>query len=162
MKKITIHEMREADIEEVSRLVCDSFRWSAEREGYTAEQIAAYVAERGSPEVLRAQFSRCQWRVARAEDTIVGVAAVKGNEIDKLYVDPQFLRRGIGRRLFQAAEELIARAGHKEVVLGTGFPASLPFYRAMGMQECGRRTIAIGPCKGKEIRSLHKALFRQA
>ena len=159
MKKITIHEMRDSDIEEVSRVVCDSFRWSAERDGYTAEQIAAYVSERGSPEALRGQFPLCQWLVACAEDTIVGVAAVKGNEIDKLYVDPRFLRQGIGKRLFQAAEDLIARAGHKEVVLGTAFPASLPFYRAMGMQESGRKIIAIGPFKGRASILLTKPLF---
>ena len=152
--------MREADIPAASRLVCDSFRWSAEREGYAPEQISAYFAERGSPQALRALLPLCQWLVAWKEDTIVGIAALKGDKIDKLYVERRFLRQGIGRRLFRRAEELIARAGHKEIVVGTGFPGSIPFYRAMGLRESGRKTIVTGPCAGKEVVLLRKPLLR--
>jgi GNAT superfamily N-acetyltransferase len=161
MMEIAIREMRASDIEEASRVVCDSFRWGAEREGFTSDQINGYFAERGSPEALRAQFPLCRWLVACKGDRIIGVVAVKGNEIDKLYVDPRFFRQGIGRRLFQGAEELIVRSGHKEITLGTGFPSTLPFYRAMGMHESGRKTIAVGPCVRRTSTLLVKPASRR-
>jgi len=71
-------------------------------------------------------------------------------------VDPSHLRRRIGRALFTAAAKVIARAGHRQVRLGTIFPATLAFYRAMGMCESGRKTVGFGPMVGVEVILLRK------
>jgi len=131
--------MQEEDCSEVSRVVCTSFQWVADREGVTRERLNYYLSERGSEDAIRSQFQEYQCLVACAGQTIVGMVAVKGNEVTKLYVEPQFHRQGIGTMLFNAAQRIIMRAGHKEMVLGTAFDSSIPFYEAMGMSIVGRK-----------------------
>ncbi len=156
MRGITIRQMREDDCPQVSRLQCASFEYGALRAGYSAEQIAAYHRDRGSIESIRARLLQSHCHVACRGDQVVGVAGINGNEIATLYVDPECLRQGIGSRLFEVAARAIARAGHREILLGTIFPGAIPFYLAMGMAEAGRKRVAGGPMAGAESTLLKK------
>ena len=150
MPQVTIRDMRDEDCPEVSRVVCESFRWGARREGWAAEAVADYVVRRGREDAIREQSRGDRFLVACSGATITGVVATRGNEISKLYVDPSLLRRGIGSALFRAAEEAIRRDGHRDLVLGTVFDASIPFYEAMGMSKAGRKSVVCGPAEGAE------------
>ena len=88
----------------------------------------------------------------------MGVIGIKDNEITKLYVDPSRLRQSIGTGLFAAASDIIARAGHRELWLGTIFQDTLPFYKAMGMSEFERKPVGIGPMIGAKSILLRKAV----
>ena len=160
MEDIIIREMRDEDCAEVSRLECASFEFGARRAGFSAARIADHFRERGSEEAIRTQSHAYHCLVACRGPRIVGVIGIKGNEIAKLYVDPSGLRRGIGTALFRAASDVIARGGHPELWLGTIFPPTLPFYKAMGMSESERKPVAFGPMIGAESILLKKALWR--
>ena len=151
--------MRQQDCSQVSCVVCSSFTWGARNEGFTSERIQDYISERGSENVIRNQFHEYQCLVACLGGHVVGMVAVEGNEITKLYVDPRFLRQKIGTKLFKATEEISARAGHEELMLGTVFDASIPFYEAMGMSKLGRKSVACGPIKGADTMLLNKRLL---
>ena len=88
MQDIAVRAMELADCEAVSRVVCDSFQWAANHESFLAEEIEIYSAGRGSPQAIREQFRTYRCWVACESNRIVGMAAVKGNEITKLYVEP--------------------------------------------------------------------------
>ena len=150
--------MREEDCPQVSRLQCASFEFGAERAAFSAAQIADYFRERGSEEAIRTQFHAYHCLVACSAVGIVGVIGIEGNEIAKLYVDPLHLRQGIGTALFASAADIIAQAGHRELSLGTIFEGTLPFYRAMGMSESGRKTVGFGAMVGVEVVLLKKAV----
>ncbi|MDP6115450.1 MAG: GNAT family N-acetyltransferase [Planctomycetota bacterium] len=158
MEDITIREMGEEDCPQVSRLQCASFEFGAERAGFGAAQIADYFLKRGSEEAIKTQFHAYHCLVACGASDIVGVIGIKDSEITKLYVDPSHLGQGIGTSLFAAASEIIAQSGHQDLWLGTIFPATLPFYQAMGMSESGRKTVGFGPMVGAESILLKKAL----
>jgi len=150
--------MREEDCPEVSRVVCDSFRWAAEREGADEGEIGRYLTGRGSVTAIRDQFDEYQCLVACSGPTIVGMVAVKVNEVTKLYVDPPYHRRGIGTMLFSEAERLIARSRHKELVLGAAFGSSILFYEAMGMRAVGRKHDVLGTVEGANVMLMAKSL----
>lgn len=82
----------------------------------------------GADEALEGASSAEHGREHRAfEEHVVTVAEVGQQPVDRverphdrvegLYVDPEYARRGVGKRLMQHAETLIREAGYKSVHL---------------------------------------------
>jgi putative acetyltransferase len=76
----------------------DAQPWLEERMGYTGEQNLAFFRD-----VICVEF---QVWIAAEGATVLGLIALKDNEIDRLYVAPEFQRRGIGSALLDKAREL--------------------------------------------------------
>ena len=153
-----LRDMRDEDCLAVSRVVSDSFEWGAKREGWPVDRIQEYSLGRGCERAIREQFPKYRWRLACEAAGVVGVVAVKGNEITKLYVSPDRLREGIGTVLFGAAEEMIRREGHRELVLGAVFDSSIPFYESLGMSKVGRKSVVLGAAQGADAMIMRKPL----
>ena len=147
---ITIREMVDNDLAEVSRVVCVCYVWLAGKEGYTSEESARLISERGSVEALVSQQKECHFIVAEMDGKLTGIAATSKNIITKLYVDPEYFRKGIGSRLFDAAEKHIANDGYNDIFLGA-FPISAGFYEAKGMELEEKKLTTGGPIKGRMI-----------
>jgi len=133
-----IRLMRESEIADVSELLRECYTWLGDREGFSAEQVEFLTSERGSVETIRRESREQEYFVAEDEAGLSGMIAVSGDEIAKLYVKPSCHRRGIGRKLFEAAEARIRAAGHARVTLGA-FSSAVPFYEKMGMRVTGRK-----------------------
>jgi ribosomal protein S18 acetylase RimI-like enzyme len=135
-----IEPMTDADHVEVSELLRVCFNWLADREGFTDQQREFLVGPRSSAETLRIELQTRPHLVARDQDrTILGMAAIRENEIARLYVHPQYHGRGVGKALFQAAESMIRQAGFTEVTVAALVENAVAFYRARGMHEIGRQ-----------------------
>jgi GNAT superfamily N-acetyltransferase len=65
-----------------------------------------------------AEFLSVHKTVACINDNIVGFVGVEGDQLGWLYVDPQFARRGIGRRLLKHALQWIVGAARVHVLAG--------------------------------------------
>ena len=158
---MTIRGMTAADEQAVSDLLCVCYRWIAEPEGYTEEQVGFLLSQRGSLETVRRESREQQYLVACRGESLVGMVAVSGNQITKLYVDPAYHREGIGRALFEAAVAIIAAAGFDRAILGTT-PGTVPFYEALGMSVSGHRDHTAGVFSGRRTILMEKALRREA
>ncbi len=135
-----IEPMKVGDYAAVSELLRACFTWLAEREGFTDRQRAFLVGPRSDVETLRTESLTRPHIVGRDPDgTILGMAAIRENEIARLYVHPQYHGRGVGTALFQAAESMIRQAGFTEVTAAALVESSAAFYRARGMHETGRQ-----------------------
>lgn len=135
-----IEPMTDADHAEVSELLGACFNWLADREGFTERQREFLVGPRSSADTLRAESRTRPHLVARAADgTILGMAAVRDNEVARLYVHPKYHGRGVGQALFAAAESMIRDAGHAELTVAALVDSAAAFYRARGMHETGRQ-----------------------
>ena len=135
-----IEPMTDADHAEVSELLRACFNWLAEREGFTDRQREFLVGPRSGAETLRTEAQTRPHLVARGQNrTILGMAAIRENEIARLYVHPQVHGRGVGKALFQAAESMIRQAGSTEVTVAALVENAAAFYRARGMHEIGRQ-----------------------
>lgn len=150
--------MKDDDIAEVSDLLKACFRWLAEREHFTAAQTAFLVDERSSVETVREESKTRPHLVAREDGAVLGVVAVKGNEIARLYVHPRHHRRGVGKALFDAGIALIRDAGHREATVAALVDSAAAFYRSMGMTETSRQIYE--PCifLGREVILLAKPI----
>jgi GNAT superfamily N-acetyltransferase len=152
-----IRQMKEDEINTVSELLCACYRWLADREGYTPEQLEFLVHKRGSPETVRHESRKQLYLVACIGGAILGMASVSGNEVTKLYVEPGSHGQGIGAGLLAAAETAIRRAGFDRMFLGT-MSGAVPFYEAMGMTVSGTKRPSSGPFGDREVVLMAKSL----
>ena len=135
-----IEPMTDADHAEVSELLRECFDWLADREGFTDRQREFLVGPRSGAETLWEESRTRPHLVARDQDgTIMGMAAIRENEIARLYVHPQYHGRGVGKALFHAAESVVREVGFSEVTVAALVEDSAAFYRARGMREVGRQ-----------------------
>lgn len=157
-----IEPMTDADHAEVSALLSACFHWLADREGFNDVQRAFLVGPRSSPETLREESRSRPHIVARGDDgSILGMAAIRENEIARLYVHPRCHGQGVGTALFDAAEAMIRAAGHAEVTVAALVESAAAFYRARGMREIGRQPYEPEIFIGREVTLLSKPLVRR-
>jgi GNAT superfamily N-acetyltransferase len=132
-------EIKPARAEEAPRLTDICLRAKAHW-GYDAEFMAL------SREALTITPSMiAEGRVLRAENErgeILGVAtavplAAKGTfDLGQMFVDPDAMRGGLGRKLFEAIIALIAAEGATKLVI-LADPHAEEFYRRMGAKRVG-------------------------
>lgn len=83
-------------------------------------------------------------RVAIADDRIVGFATLLGPELEDLFVDPDSMRRGVGRALVLDAAA-VARARGLERLEVTANHHALDFYESLGFVLDGTVETDFGP-----------------
>jgi len=152
--------MTQAEVAEVSECLCSSYALLQEREGLSREQTEFLKSERGSPESIQRESQSQCYIVARDASQIVGVVAVSGEMITKLYVSPKHMGKGIGRSLYEAAESEIRAGGHTRVILGA-FPTAVAFYTRMGLTVVGQKR-PCGALAGLTLAFMEKELLPRA
>ena len=159
MHVVNIGPMTDADIEEVSALLRTCFNWLADREEFTPAQRAFLTGERSSAQTVREESKTRPHLVARDDcGTLLGMAAIRGNELARLYVDPRFHGQRVGSKLFDEAESMIRDAGFTEMTTAALVENAAAFYRARGMREVGREIYEPEIFLGREVVLLAKAL----
>lgn len=135
-----IELMTDVDHAEVSELLRACFDWLADQEEFTDQQRAFLTGPRSGVETLRSESLERLHIVARDSDgSILGMAAIRENEVARLYVHPRCHGRGVGKALFEVAESMIRQAGFAEVTVAALVENAAAFYRARGMREVGRQ-----------------------
>ena len=91
-------------------------------------------------------------RVAVANDRIVGVAEIVVSgpiaRLEKLFVEPECMRSGVGRMLFEWCVSTTRAEGADELVIDAD-PGAAEFYRRMGAFDYG--SVASNSIPGRQI-----------
>jgi ribosomal protein S18 acetylase RimI-like enzyme len=148
--------MRQSEISDVSELLREAYQWLGKREGLSSSQLKFLTTERGSVASIQRESLEQQYIVTVDGDHLTGVVSVAGDLITKLYVRPSMFGRGIGRKLYEAAEAIIAAGGHTHVRLGA-FGSAVPFYEHMGLHVSGQKRPG-GPMAGLVFTLMEKSL----
>ena len=118
----------------------------------------AALSNAGDRELLRARPEFLEWsgdaiaggrvRVAVEDGTVAGFATTLpvegGLELEDLFVEPDRMRRGVGRRLVEDVLDT-ARAEGVAHVWVTANPHAMAFYAAVGFQPAGTAMTPGGP-----------------
>lgn len=149
--------MLESDDKVVSQIMCECYRFIAEPDRLTVEQLDRMLQERCQPEHMAIMRSRFDCTVAEVNGKVCGIVALGGNNVAELFVHPAHHRHGIGAMLFRHAQERVKASDYtKLTVATTGY--AIPFYEAMGMHTVGRRQVTFGPLEGRDLILLEKKL----
>ena len=136
------------DAETVSRIVSLCYEGFGQTDNWSKDVIIELKESRGSAKHIRELTTNEDMFVADDEDRIKGMVSIRDNEITKLYIDPHYQRKGIGKQLFIHAQSFIRSHGHQDMFLGAAAQTPIPFYERMGMRITRQCTIDCGPCIG--------------
>ena len=157
---IMIRKATQQDAEIASRIICICYEGFGETDDFPGGVIAELKKCRGTAEHVAELITNENFFVADEKNLLKGVVSIKDNEITKLYIDPQYQGKGLGRRLFTHAEAFIKAKGYEDMFAVTATLAAVPFYEKMGMVVSQTRTIDKGPCIGMTSIVLRKS-FRE-
>ena len=131
---LIIRAFDRSDAASVSAVIRETMRRS-NGEDYPLSVLQPLIDYFSPAKVLRlGQERRCL--VAEIGDEIVGTISLEESELCTFFVLPDFQRRGIGRKLLQAMEEVAAFSGHRRLHVDSSI-TGVPFYAGMGYRRTG-------------------------
>ena len=123
------------------------FRISVEElaaEDYNEEQREAWASRADDEKAFSARLAEALTLLATIDGTIAGFASLKGpDEIDMLFVDPEFARQGVGRTLVDALMKLASARGAKRITAEASDVAK-PLFERLGFAAQQRNLARIG------------------
>lgn len=123
------------------------FRASIEElaaEDYDADQREAWASRADDEEGFGARLAGALTLLAVIDGEIAGFASLKGaEEIDMLFVDPEFARRGVGRTLVDALTRLAEARGARRLTTEASDVAK-PLFERQGFTAQKRNLVRKG------------------
>ncbi len=113
-------------------------------EDYDADQREAWASRADDEKAFGARLKEALTLLAVVEGTIVGFASLKsGEEIDMLFVDPEFAHQGVGRTLIDALTKIAEARGAKRLTTEAS-DAAKPLFDRLGFAAQKRNLVRVG------------------
>jgi putative acetyltransferase len=146
-----------ADAEAVRRVHEASIRQVCAAD-YSAQQIEAWASP-ARIEQYQFAIARQEFHVAVSGTTLIGFSEldVERGEVKAVYVDPAWLRRGVGRALLAELERVAREVRLGELQLEASLTAE-PFYLAAGYRAVRRATHILSSGEGLACIEMRKQL----
>ncbi len=133
MSAVSLRPFLQAD----ARRCAEIFRSSIDvlaAEDYDEDQRAAWASRADDEQAFGARLTGALTLIATIDGAAAGFASLKGaDEIDMLFVDPEFARQGVGRTLVDALTRLAQARGAKRLTTQASDSAK-PLVRAPGLR----------------------------
>ena len=158
MDNILIEKMKEKDIEQVAKILVDS--WKIAYKDFIDKTFLQNLSLEEKIEKLKQEYKVREYTIARNKDTneVVGVTRFGkrldepdrfteyDGEIDALYVKPGLLRKKIGSKLLLHAKESLKEQGNHKMIIWClkENESSRKFYESMGGILIGEKMHNIG------------------
>jgi putative acetyltransferase len=130
-----------------ARRCAEIFRSSIEElaaEDYGDEQREAWAARADDEHAFGANLGQALTLLAVIDGAIAGFASLKGaDEIDMLFVEPEFARQGVGRTLVDALTRLAQARGVKRLTTEASDVAK-PLFERQGFTAQKRNLVRVG------------------
>jgi putative acetyltransferase len=130
-----------------ARRCAEIFRSSIEElaaEDYDEEQREAWASRADDEPAFGARLQGALTLLAMIDGAIVGFGSLKGaDEIDMLFVDPEFARQGVGRTLVDALTRLAQARGAKRLTTEASDVAK-PLFERQGFTAQKRNIVRKG------------------
>lgn len=151
MNELAIRPLVESDIDSLVRLAHEI--WHAHYPGIISrEQIDYMLAQRYSPENIRASLETSCWLTAWQGQTMAGFAQAFSDDVpstwklDKLYVHPDHQRKGVGQALLGRVTQQAHNASAARLILRVNKhnAAALSAYAKYGFSIYDENVLNIG------------------
>lgn len=135
-----VRDYREDDAEAVCRLFYETVR-SVNLGDYSPEQVRAWAPVPPDPAAWHGRMSGRHTLVAEADDGVVGFAELENDgHLDMLYCRRDAVGRGVGARLYAAAEERARGLGLGHLFTEASITAR-PFFERHGFRVVRRNVV---------------------
>ena len=129
------------------RRCAEIFRSSIDQlaaEDYDEDQREAWASRANDEQAFGVRLGEALTLLAMIDGTVAGFASLKGaDEIDMLFVDPEFARRGVGRTLVDALTRLAQARGAKRLTTEASDVAK-PLFERQGFTAQKRNLVRKG------------------
>ena len=115
-----IRAAKETDFDSVKDITQTTI-WSVYPKYYPSGAVQ-FFSNHHSDDRIRADIVAGIVFLIEVDGTVIGTVTVADNEINRLFVLPDFQRKGYGRELMDFAEEII-RKKHDHIILDASLPA---------------------------------------
>lgn len=139
--KVKVRRFRRHDVIKAGNTVKAAQRITL-RKCYPKRLIEAFCEQNNPKNFLRRARER-QFHVAESGKRIVGVIALKSNQIRTFYVHPSWQTRGIGRMLFEQVKREAQRKGYRTLKVSSSLYA-VPIYQSLGFRVVKRTRKRMG------------------
>lgn len=151
MENITITPPQEKDMMGVQQVFYKTWlaTYPNKEAGITKEDIEYKFEGRFTDEVLAKRWDRMQNTpdrhilLAKDGDTVAGVIVITNhsnkNQLQAIYILPEYQGRGIGKMLWQSAQQFIDTTKPTTVECATYNTKAIAFYEKLGFKDTGRR-----------------------
>jgi len=150
VKMVTIQRAKVEEVQEIKQVLSET--WMDAYGSFLAQDtIRKVTTVRHGPERLASQIQKPNVYFGVAKDkekTILGLVTARKQDddtvvMDRLYVSPQYQRRGIGRMLLE--ESIIAFPGITRLILEVEEQnkVGLSFYQKQGFSETSRKEVRV-------------------
>jgi len=130
-----------------ARRCAEIFRLSIEElaaDDYDEDQREAWAARADDEQAFGARLAEALTLLAVIDGAVAGFASLKGTEeIDMLFVDPEFTRQGVGMTLVDALTKLAQGRGAKRLTTEASDVAK-PLFERLGFAAQKRNLISVG------------------
>jgi putative acetyltransferase len=130
-----------------ARRCAEIFRVSIEEltaDDYDEDQREAWAARADDEAGFSARLAGALTLLATIDGAVAGFASLKGaDEIDMLFVDPEFARQGVGLALVDALTRLAQRRGAKRLTTEASDVAK-PLFERLGFSAQKRNLVSVG------------------
>ena len=126
-----IRKGKKEDAKEISELVKQSIL-ATHTEIYPQDEIDHKLSIY-SEENVKEYIEKGEYFVAEEDGKIIGCVLAKGNDMRSLYIDPKYMRKGLGTQLAQIAEDCIRNNGNDFVDIWASL-VSVDFYKKRGFK----------------------------
>ena len=113
-------------------------------EDYDDDQREAWASAADDEAAFGARLAGALTLIAMIDGAVVGFASLKGgDEIDMLYVDPEYARQGVGGALVDALTKLASARGAKRLTAEASDVAK-PLFERLGFRAEQRNLVRVG------------------
>ena len=142
-ERTRIRDYDAGDAPEIARLFYETIR-SVNRADYSEEQVRAWAPGVPDPEEWHARMAGRRTLVAEEDGEVVGFVELEGDGhldmLDMLYVREDAVGRGVGRRLYKAAEREARGRGLGRIFTEASVTAK-PFFERQGFRVMRAQTV---------------------
>lgn len=128
-----IKEAKLSDLEEILIVFKETIRTICKND-YSDEQINVWVSSIKNQEKWKNKIRNQFFLIAELNNKILGFGSLDNDDyIDLLYVNKNFLRQGVAKRLYKNLKEEAMRKGKGKLISDVSITA-VPFFKNMGFE----------------------------